>query len=133
MNIKIFKFIEMNCLYTTYILKTVQESTNNIMDKKYKNLHQKLNKLERGQPPPTRNSSLNFHPRVVNHTTISFSPEEFKLPNKGLKYNLSNKRKKLDKRLSNGSRDSRHKITNCRPRLCKVSSSTKYRTTIQTV
>jgi len=37
------------------ILETVQESINNIMDRKYKNLHQKLNTLEREQttPPPS--------------------------------------------------------------------------------
>jgi len=52
MNIKNFKFIEMNRLYTTYIPETVQKSINNIMDKKYKILHQKLNKLEREQTPP---------------------------------------------------------------------------------
>ena len=74
----------MNYLYTTYILETVQKSINSIMDKKYKNLHQKLNKLEREQ-------TNNFQPQVVNHTNICFSPEELILLNKGLKY-LSHKR-----------------------------------------
>jgi len=70
------------------------------MDKKYKNLHQKLNKLQREQTNPPCNSNLNFHPQVVNHTNISFSPEELKLLNKGLKYNLSHKRKNWIKDLA---------------------------------
>ena len=70
------------------ILESIQESINTIMDKKYKNLHQKLDNLEKEQTNSPCNPNLTFHPRVANHTNISFSPEEIKLLNKGLKYNL---------------------------------------------
>jgi len=60
-------------------LETIQDSINSIMDKKYKTLHDKLNKLENTQKKNSGNPNLVFHPRVINHTNISFSPDEIKL------------------------------------------------------
>jgi len=57
------------------------------MEKKYKSLDTKINKLVRnhiGKP----NIIEQFYPRVINETNISFSDDELTLLNKGLKYIL---------------------------------------------
>jgi len=71
-----------------------------MMDKKYKNLHEKLNRLEKKQTNPPCNYNHNFHPREMNHTNINFSSEELELLNKGLKYNLNHKKKSWIKDLA---------------------------------
>jgi len=53
------------------------------MEKKYKSLDTKINN-QIGKP----NINAQFYPRVINKTNISFSDDEVKLLNKGLKYNL---------------------------------------------
>jgi hypothetical protein len=60
------------------------------MEKKYKSIEDKLNRLTLKQTKKP-NTSTQFYPRVVNETTIKFSNDEMTLLNKGLKYNLSHK------------------------------------------
>ena len=60
------------------IQDTIQKSINNLMDKKYKALYGKLNRLEQNQCRPTQSDNFEFYPRVVNHRDIQFSPEELK-------------------------------------------------------
>ena len=60
------------------------------MEKKYKAMDDKINKLIQNQTyKPSTN--MQFYPRVVNKTNITFSDDELGLLNKGLKYNLSKK------------------------------------------
>jgi hypothetical protein len=74
------------------ILSSINDSLDKIMEKKYSSLDKKISKLVQTQiSKPTTNTQ--FHPRVVNKTSIPFTEEEMKLLNKGLKYNLSHKRK----------------------------------------
>jgi len=70
------------------------------MDKKYKIIYQKLERLEGTQTPPPSKQHKSFRPWVVNQTNITFSPEELNLLNKGLKYNLSYKRKNCIKNIA---------------------------------
>jgi len=74
------------------IHESIQESINLEMEKKYKAMDDKINKLMQNQTykPST---SMNFYPRVVNKTNITFSNDELELLNKGLKYNLRKKQK----------------------------------------
>jgi hypothetical protein len=74
------------------IYNDTQESINLIMDKKYRTLNNKLHKLEEIQPLNIKHHRI-FYPRVANNTNITFTPEELILLNKGLKYNLSFKKK----------------------------------------
>jgi uncharacterized protein YfkK (UPF0435 family) len=74
------------------IYNNIQESINSIMDAKYRTLNKKLHKLEE-TPPSTIQHQRIFYPRVINKTNINFSPDELTLLNKGLKYNLSFKKK----------------------------------------
>ena len=62
------------------------------MEKKYKSLDTKINKLVQTQTN-NPNTNIQFYPRVINKTNISFTDDELTLLNKGLKYNLSQKRK----------------------------------------
>jgi hemerythrin len=62
------------------------------MEKKYKSIEDKINRLTLNQTKKP-NTYTQFYPRVVNETAIKFSDEEITLLNKGLKYNLSHKRK----------------------------------------
>jgi len=41
----------------------------------------------------------NFYPRVINKTDITFTSYESTLLNKGLKYNLNHKHKKMGQKL----------------------------------
>jgi hypothetical protein len=52
----------------------------------------KINKLTQNQTN-NQNTDIQFYPRVINKTNIFFSDDELTLLNKGLKYNLSQKRK----------------------------------------
>jgi hypothetical protein len=62
------------------------------MSTKYQRLNNKLSRLSKEQIKiPTEH--LNFYPRVVNNTNITFTDKEYKLLNKGLNYNLHYKRK----------------------------------------
>ena len=71
---------------------SVQDSLNAEMKKKYKNIDDKSKKLvlTQAENPDTK---IQFYPRVKNMTDIVFTDEEMILLNKGLKYNLSYKRK----------------------------------------
>jgi hypothetical protein len=63
------------------------------MEKKYKTLDDKINKLIQNQMNKP-NTSTSFYLRVFNKTNITFfSDDELELLNKGLKYNISKKRK----------------------------------------
>jgi hypothetical protein len=62
------------------------------MEKIYSSLDKKISKLVQTQTTKL-NTNAQFYPRVVNKTNIPFTDEELKLLNKGLKYNLSHKRK----------------------------------------
>ena len=57
------------------------------MQKKYKKLDTKINKLSLTQTKTPRHTR-NFFPRVVNDTNIPFTEQEMALLHKGLKYNL---------------------------------------------
>jgi len=74
------------------ILSSIHESLNYEMEKKYKSLDTKINKLVQTQTN-NPNTNIQFYPRVINKTNISFTDDELTLLNKGLKYNLSQKRK----------------------------------------
>jgi hypothetical protein len=88
------------------IHESIQESINLEMEKKYKAMDDKINKLIQNQTykPST---SMNFYHGVVNKTNITFSDDELGLLNKGLKYNLSKKKKteKMDQQPGAGSSD----------------------------
>ena len=62
------------------------------MEKKYKSLDLKINKLTCGQNKNLENKTY-FYPRVINKIDTKFSNDEMTLLNKGLKYNLIYKRK----------------------------------------
>jgi mRNA-degrading endonuclease RelE of RelBE toxin-antitoxin system len=62
------------------------------MEKKYKSLDMKVNKLVQTGTNKSK-TDTQFYRRLVNKTSISLSDEEFMLLNKGLKYNLNQKRK----------------------------------------
>ena len=73
------------------IQESILESINKEMQRKYKNLDEKLEKLTLKQPRKP-NHNIQFYPRVINETKIEFSKEEITLLNKGPKYNLSHKK-----------------------------------------
>jgi hypothetical protein len=62
------------------------------MEKKYKTLDLKINKLTCGQNK-NLDTNIQFYRRVINKTDTKFSNDEMTLLNKGLKYNLTYKRK----------------------------------------
>jgi hypothetical protein len=72
------------------IIEYINTSINKTMTK-YKTINDKLKKLKPTNPTPPGRTE--FYPRVVNKTDIIFNPNELNLLNKGLKYNLSFKRK----------------------------------------
>jgi hypothetical protein len=78
--------------YWHTIYNTIQESINNTMDRIYRTINHKINKLEQTQPTTTQHQR-HFYPRVINNTSIALTPEELTFLNKGLKYNLKSKRK----------------------------------------
>jgi hypothetical protein len=70
---------------------SILNSINKEIEKKYKSIEDKINRLtlkETNKP----NTSTQFYPGVVNESAIKFSDEEMTLLNKGLKCNLSHKR-----------------------------------------
>ena len=69
------------------------------MSKKYKALDRKLQNLTRSQKT-TPSTKHTFHPRVINNTDISFTDNEMKLLQKGLKYNIHAKNKDWLKNLA---------------------------------
>jgi len=73
------------------MLDSVHEFLNFEIDKKYKNINQKLKILEWIQTP-SHDQHSSFYPRVVNQTIATFTPDVLSLLSKGLKYNLSYKR-----------------------------------------
>ena len=68
----------------------INEKLNQDMEKKYKTLDLKINKLAHHQNKNLE-TSTQFYPRVINKTDIEFSNDEITLLNKGLKYNLTHK------------------------------------------
>jgi hypothetical protein len=74
------------------ILRSIHESLNCEMERKYKALDAKIGKLTQTQVN-NHNTDIQFCPRVINKTNIPFDDEELSLLNKGLKYNLNQKRK----------------------------------------
>ena len=110
-----------NIWYT--ILSYIHESLNHEMERKYKSLDAKISKLTQTL---TNNHSIDmqFYPRVINKTNISFNDDELSLLNNGLKYNLSQKRKKLVERLSLRGRDCSHVTPTVRARTHPIPSCT---------
>ena len=74
------------------ILDSVIDSTNLEIERKYKTIDAKLNKLCNSQYQ-NNNIQKQFYPRVDNRTNITFSSDELTTLNKGIKYNLNFKRK----------------------------------------
>jgi len=74
------------------IQNSIQDSLNVEMENKYKDIDDKIKKLvlTQAENPDTK---IRFYPRVIDMTDIVFTDEEMTLLNKGLKYNLSYKRK----------------------------------------
>ena len=66
---------------------------------KYKYIDQKINNLVSAQTTKLI-AKIKFYPGVINITNISFTDEETKLLNKGLKYNLDHKNKHCLRNLS---------------------------------
>jgi hypothetical protein len=61
------------------------------MEKKYKSIHNKIKKIaNKTQLNKTKNA---FHKHMENLTNVTFTEAEMQLLDKGLKYNLHNKRK----------------------------------------
>jgi hypothetical protein len=75
-----------------YIQDTSEAKLNRLINKKYERLNTKLLRLSQEQTKiPTKHHD--FYPRVVNNTNITFTDNENKLLNKGLKYNFHHKKK----------------------------------------
>jgi hypothetical protein len=70
----------------------IDEKLNQYVEKKYKNLDSKTEKLTYNKNKYA-DANTQYYPRVVNKTTIQFSKVEMTLLNKGLKYNLTHKGK----------------------------------------
>jgi archaellum component FlaF (FlaF/FlaG flagellin family) len=79
-------------IFRYIILDSIHESINQELEKKYKTLDEKLNRLVRTQTYKPDNTA-NFYPRVVNKANVTFSDDELTLLNNGLKYNLNHKHK----------------------------------------
>jgi len=79
-----------NMRYT--ILVSSNDVVNGDLEKKYKSIDMKINKLEKKE---TQNQEFHeqFYPHVFNKTGISFSNDKLSLHSKGLKYNMSYKHK----------------------------------------
>jgi len=93
-----------------FIVDCIHESINQELEKKYKPIEEKLKNLVHTQTK-TLDCKSNFYPRVINKTDLTFTNDELTLLNKGLKYNLNHKHKKLDKNSCPGSRDRYNSIT----------------------
>jgi hypothetical protein len=74
------------------ILPSVNHALNLGMEKKYKQLHLKINRLVATQTEKPK-TKTQFYPRVINKTDITFTDVEMILLNKGLKYNLNYRNK----------------------------------------
>jgi hypothetical protein len=74
------------------IQNSTQDSLNVEMEKKYKNIDDKIKKLVLTQAE-FLDTEIQFYPRVINMTDIVFTDEEMTLLNKGLKYDQSYKRR----------------------------------------
>jgi hypothetical protein len=66
------------------IQKSIIESINKEIDKKYKSIEHKLSKLSL-KPTEKPDTNTQFYSRVINETDIDFSNEEMTMLNKGLK------------------------------------------------
>jgi hypothetical protein len=68
------------------------------MKKKYNTLNKKLNKLSESQRNNNKHNcnqnNHTFFKRTENLTNVTFSEDEMKFLNKGLKYNLHHKQKR---------------------------------------
>ena len=62
---------------------SILNSLNKEMEKKYKSIEDKINRLTLNQTKKP-NTNTQFYPRVANETAIKFSDEEMTLLNKGL-------------------------------------------------
>ena len=81
------------------IQDNVLQSTNSKLADVYRTLDAKLTQLTRN-PADAKNKEHVFFQRVTNLTNIEFTDEEALLLNKGMKYNLSHKRKNWIQNLS---------------------------------
>jgi len=75
-----------------YIRDTIEMKLKKQIRLKYETLDKKLQRLSQEQIK-TPNEHHNFYPIVVNNTNITFTKNETALLEKGLKYNLHNKKK----------------------------------------
>jgi hypothetical protein len=73
-----------------YIQRTIEEKLQKATRNKYGSLNKKLEHLSQTQTNAPH-ERCSFHPRVVNHTDISFSNSEMSLLQKGPKYNIHGK------------------------------------------
>jgi len=71
---------------------TLDSKLHIIIQKKYRNLNLKIQKLAKEQTIKP-GQHVTFYPRVVNNTDIAFTNKEIALLEKGLKYNLHNKKR----------------------------------------
>ena len=74
------------------LLLYINNTLNLEMEKKYKQLDLKINRLFTNQTEKS-NSKTQLYPSVINKTDITFTDEEMTLLNKGLKYNLRYRKK----------------------------------------
>jgi hypothetical protein len=74
------------------ILPSVIHTLNLGMEKRYKQLDLKINKLVATHTEKPK-IKTQFYPKVINKTDITFTDEEMTLLNKGLKYNLNYRNK----------------------------------------
>jgi hypothetical protein len=83
---------------------TIEDILQREIRSRYLNLDRKLNHLAQSQTKAPLQKQ-NFYPRVINSTDIAFSEQELVPLQKGPKYNLHNKPKKLDTELGLRSRN----------------------------
>jgi len=74
------------------IQNSIADSSRTPMDRKYKTMKQKIDKLAEQNTANTKQKHT-FYPRVINNTNIQFTPYEENIMQKGLKYNINQKPK----------------------------------------
>jgi hypothetical protein len=71
---------------------SIHHSLHRISEQKYRHINEKIDNL---QSTTQRREAhhIQFHPRVINHTNITFTTDELTLLEKGLQYNMHHKPK----------------------------------------
>jgi hypothetical protein len=82
------------------MISTSVHHTLNVLTKdKYQSLHGKLHRMKT-QNTNTHADNIQFYPRIINNTNITFTDDENALLQKGLKYNLHIKPKQWLQKLA---------------------------------